>query len=261
MVHYNISFAGAGRVAGALCREMYHAGFKILQVVSRNADDGRPLAQMCGAGWSSELSFNKSNDIIIVAVPDHNLVEVLSEIRCSKNTVVAHTAGSYGLEVFPSDIINPGVFYPLQTFSKEREIDFKDLPFLLEAKEEKALEHLSTLAEVLGGKIHYVDVDRRKLLHVSAIFVNNFTNYMLAEGEEIASKAGFSFGILVPLIKETISKALENGPSSSQTGPAVRNDINTIEKHMELLSFSPDLQKLYSEITQSILRHYKISSQ
>jgi predicted short-subunit dehydrogenase-like oxidoreductase (DUF2520 family) len=260
MVRYNISFAGAGRVAGALCREMFRAGFKILQVVSENPDNGMPLAQMCGAKWSSVLNFNKSNDIIVVAVPDHILQEVLSEIRRSGNTIVVHTAGSYGLEVFPSDIKNAGVFYPLQTFSKGREIDFKNLPFLLEAKGENTLKHISRLAEALGGEVHHVDADRRKLLHLSAVFVNNFTNYMLAEGEEIALKAGFSFGILVPLIKETISKALEKGPSSSQTGPAVRNDINTIEKHMELLSFSPDLQKLYSEITQSIIKHYKITS-
>lgn len=260
MVHYNISFAGAGRVAGALCREMHHTGFKIIQVVSRNAEEGRLLAQSCGGEWSSVLSFDKSNDIIIVAVPDSYLREVISKIKCSENTIVAHTAGSYGLEVFPSEMKNAGVFYPLQTFSKGRVIDFKALPFLLEAKEGKTMKYLTTLAEALGGNVHLVDINRRKLLHVSAIFVNNFTNYMLTEGEEIASKAGFSFGILEPLIKETISKVLENGPSSSQTGPAVRNDSNTIEKHLELLSYSPDLQKLYSEITQSILKHYKISS-
>jgi predicted short-subunit dehydrogenase-like oxidoreductase (DUF2520 family) len=96
-------------------------------------------------------------------------------------------------------------------------------------------------------------------LHASAVFVNNFTNFMLTEGKEIALKAGFPFEILEPLIKETISKALEKGPDSSQTGPAVRNDLNTIKKHMELLSFSPDLRKLYGEVTQSILKHYKTS--
>jgi predicted short-subunit dehydrogenase-like oxidoreductase (DUF2520 family) len=112
----------------------------------------------------------------------------------------------------------------------------------------------------LGGKAFFADSERRKLLHVSAVFVNNFTNFMLTEGIEIASGAGFSPEILEPLIRETISKALENGPSFSQTGPAIRKDFETIEKHMELLSFSPDLQKLYSEVTQSILEHYKTSS-
>jgi predicted short-subunit dehydrogenase-like oxidoreductase (DUF2520 family) len=260
MVHYNISFAGAGRVAGALCRDMFRAGFKILQVVSETNAYGRHLAGICGSEWSSELNFYDANDIIIVAVPDHKLTEVLSQIKCSGKTIVAHTAGSWGLEVFPDNIRKTGVFYPLQTFSKGREISFKDLPFLIEAGEKATGKKLGALAEALGGKVHFVDTERRKLLHVSAVFVNNFTNYMLTEGNEITLKAGFSFEIMVPLIKETISKALENGPDSSQTGPAVRNDLNTIEKHMELLSFSPDLQKLYNEITKSILKHYKISS-
>jgi predicted short-subunit dehydrogenase-like oxidoreductase (DUF2520 family) len=260
MHHYNISFAGAGRVAGTLCREMFRAGFKILQIVSENGANGRLTARSCGAEWSSVLDFNDSNDIIIVAVPDHKLKDVLSGIRCSSRTLVVHTAGSCGLEMFPSRIEKTGVFYPLQTFSKGREVRLKNLPFFIEAKDESTRQTLVSLAETLGGKTFFADSERRKLLHVSAVFVNNFTNFMLTEGTEIASKAGFSPDILEPLIRETISKALENGPSSSQTGPAIRNDIDTIEKHMKLLSFSPDLLKLYSEVTHSILKHYKIGS-
>jgi predicted short-subunit dehydrogenase-like oxidoreductase (DUF2520 family) len=259
MVRYNISFAGAGRVAGALCQEMFRTGFKILQVVSENDTDGKPLADICGAEWSCSLNFNESNDIIIVAVPDHSLADVLSKIRCSGKTIVAHTAGSFGLEVFPPDLGNTGVFYPLQTFSKGRKISFQNVPFLIEANNKATSRKLCKLAEALGSKVYIADSECRKLLHASAVFVNNFTNYMLTEGKEIASKAGFPFGILESLIKETVSKALEEGPDSSQTGPAVRNDINTIEKHIELLSFSPELQKLYSEVTQSILNHYKKS--
>jgi predicted short-subunit dehydrogenase-like oxidoreductase (DUF2520 family) len=257
---YNISFAGAGRVAGALCREMFRAGFKILQIVSENDVNGKLTADSCGAEWSSVLDFDKSNDIIIVAVPDHKLKDVLSEVRCSSRTLVAHTAGSYGLEMFPPRIVKTGVFYPLQTFSKGREVSLRNLPFFIEAKDESTRQMLVTLADTLGGKAFFADSERRKMLHVSAVFINNFTNYMLTEGTEIALKAGFSPEILEPLIRETISKALENGPSSSQTGPATRNDIDTIEKHMKLLSFSPDLQKLYGEVTKSILKHYKTGS-
>jgi len=260
MDHYSISFAGAGRVAGALCREMFRAGFKILQIVSENDANGRLTARSCGAEWSSVPDFYDSNDIIIVAVPDHRLKEVLSEIRCSSRTIIVHTAGSCGLEVFPTRLEKTGVFYPLQTFSKGRKVSLRDLPFLIEAKDESTFQTLVNLAGSLGGKAFFADSERRKLLHVSAVFVNNFTNFMLTEGIEIASGAGFSPEILEPLIRETISKALENGPSFSQTGPAIRKDFETIEKHMELLSFSPDLQKLYSEVTQSILEHYKTSS-
>lgn len=257
MAQYNLSFAGAGRVAGALCLELYRCGFKILQVVSETEHDGKLLAGICNASSSSELIYSDQNDIIIVAVPDHRLNEVLAQIKCTDNTIVAHTAGSFGLEVFPAHIKKTGVFYPLQTFSKGRTIRFKDLPFLLEASGKETAAVLEYLAGSIGGKAHFLSVDQRKMLHLSAVFVNNFTNYMLTAGEEITSKAGLSFELLVPLIKETIAKALETGPEKSQTGPAVRNDLNTIEKHIELLSFSSELQTIYSEITKSIIKHYK----
>jgi predicted short-subunit dehydrogenase-like oxidoreductase (DUF2520 family) len=256
MIQYNISFAGAGRVAGTLCMEMYHSGIKILQVVSESDSDGKPLADACNASWSSELSFNDKNDAIIVAVPDHKLTNVLSSIKCPERTVVAHTAGSFGLEVFPSAIKKTGVFYPLQTFSKGREINFKELPFLLEASEDDSAKLLNDLAALVGGKVYFISSEKRKLIHLAAVFVNNFSNYMLTAGSEMASMAGLSFKIFEPLIKETISKALEEGPEASQTGPAVRNDLNTVEKHLELLSFSPELQNIYREITNSIIKHY-----
>jgi predicted short-subunit dehydrogenase-like oxidoreductase (DUF2520 family) len=257
MAQYSLSFAGAGRVAGALCLELYHYGFKILQIVSESEHNGKLLAEICNASWSSELNYTDQNDIIIVAVPDHRLNEVLARIKCADNTIVAHTAGSFGLEVFPSHIKKAGVFYPLQTFSKERSIRFRDLPFLLEASGKDSAEVLEFLAASIGGKAQFLTLDQRKMVHLSAVFVNNFTNYMLTAGEEITTSAGLSFELLVPLIKETVAKAIENGPERSQTGPAVRNDLNTIEKHIELLSFSPSLQIIYSEMTKSIIKHYK----
>ena len=260
MARYNLSFAGAGRVAGALCREMYHSGNRIVQVVSESEKDGRFLAKNCKALWSQELIFDESNDIIVVAVPDQKLAKVLSRIECSEKSVVVHTAGSYGLGVFPGKLKNKGVFYPLQTFSKGRRINFKNLPFLLEASDPVTGDILKKLAESVRGQTYFVDAEHRQMIHLAAVFVNNFTNYMLTAGKEIALKAGLSFELLAPLIKETVSKALGNGPENSQTGPAVRNDSNTIEKHLELLSFSPDLQNIYREVTQSIINHYKEGS-
>jgi predicted short-subunit dehydrogenase-like oxidoreductase (DUF2520 family) len=258
MTWYNVSFAGAGRVAGALCREMYRSGHNIRQIVSESATEGKPLAEECKALWSQEPVFLDPSDIIIVAVPDSKLIRVLSEIRCPKYSIIAHTAGSYGLEVFPDRLKKTGVFYPLQTFSKERVINFMDLPFLIEASDKKTGEILEKLAESVNGKVHFIDTERRKKIHLAAVFVCNFTNHMLTAGKRITAEAGLSFKLLEPLIRETISKALEYGPDVSQTGPAVRNDLNTIEKHLELLSFSPDLRKLYKEVTQSIRKHNKL---
>lgn len=257
MIHYRISFAGAGRLAGALCRNLFNSGVRINQIVSENESSGKPLADLCKARWSTDLIFNDPDDVIFVAVPDNRLIDVLSGIKCNEKSIVAHTAGSYGLDIFPSSLVNAGVFYPLQSFSKGRNISFKDIPVFLEAKNAGTGDTLKRMAELIGAKVYYADTERRKLLHVSAVFINNFTNFMLTEGKEIAARAGFSFDTLFPLLNETILKVLENGPEASQTGPAIRNDLNTIEKHLELLSFSPDLQKLYAEVTKSIISRYK----
>lgn len=259
MIQYNISFAGAGRVAGALCKELYHAGFRIDLIVSESEKNGRLLADSCKASWSPDLIFPDSTDVIIVAVPDHRLKSVLDNIRCRPETLVAHTAGSIGLDVFPEKIKQKGIFYPLQTFSKERKVVFKDFPFLLESSDKKSSVILENMAGLIGGKVHFVDTEHRRMLHLAAVFVCNFTNHMLTAGKELAFNAGFPFEVLGPLVKETISKAMDTGPENSQTGPAVRNDQNTIEKHLELLSFSPELQRIYSEMTRSIIKYYKKS--
>lgn len=256
MLHRNISFAGAGRVATALCRKMYAAGHNIELIVSLSEVNGRSLSDSCGASWSKEPVFPLSADLIIVAVPDHSLRTVLNDLSCSPETLVVHTAGSFGLEVFPERIKKRGVFYPLQTFSKERTVDFSGLPFLLESSDTRSSAIIEELALSTGGKTLFVSSQQRIMIHLAAVFICNFANHMLTEGQQVAERAGVPFEIFIPLLQETVSKAIDLGPEKSQTGPAVRNDANTIGKHIELLSFSPDLQKLYSEITMSIIKYH-----
>jgi predicted short-subunit dehydrogenase-like oxidoreductase (DUF2520 family) len=256
MVHPHISFAGAGRVASSLCRKIFETGFNVDLIVSVSEENGLSLAESCEASWSSILEFPLSTDIIIVAVPDHRLKSVLENLRCPPHTLVAHTAGSIGLDIFPEHLTKKGIFYPLQTFSRERKVDFTDLPLLLESSDIQSSALLEELAVSIGGKAYFLNTDQRIMLHLSAVFICNFTNHMLTEGKEVAKKAGVPFEIFYPLLQETISKAIDIGPEKSQTGPAVRNDQNTIKKHMELLSFSPELKKIYKEITMSIINYY-----
>jgi predicted short-subunit dehydrogenase-like oxidoreductase (DUF2520 family) len=257
MYQKNISFAGAGRVAEALCGELFHEGFVIDMIVSETEASGKLLAGSCKAVWSENLTFPDSTNVIIVAVPDHRLKNVLKELNCHRETIVAHTAGSFGLDIYPSHIQRKGIFYPLQTFSKNRKVNFKGLPFLLEASDNEAAEMLKAIAETIHGKVYFVNTRERRMLHLAAVFVCNFTNHMLTSGKEVALKAGFQFEILAPLITETISKAMDSGPENSQTGPAVRHDNNTIEKQLELLSYSPELQRIYKDMTESIIEYYK----
>ena len=257
MKEYRISFIGAGKVAGALCRKFYSSGFKIQQIVTKTEKSGHPLAVSCNAPWSPDYHFSGSEEIIIVAVPDDKLSDVLRSIRCPEDIVVAHTAGSLGLEVFPDHIKHKGVFYPLQTFSDNRSIEFTDLPFFVEASDSCSLDTLKNLAQSIGGKVYSVDTERRRLLHIAAVFVCNFVNHMMTSGKQLTSRAGFQFEVLQPLINETIRKAMETGPDNSQTGPAFRSDKGTIKRHLDLLSFSPELQAVYREVTRSIMRFYK----
>jgi predicted short-subunit dehydrogenase-like oxidoreductase (DUF2520 family) len=257
MYQNNISFAGAGRVAEALCKELFHAGYKIDIVVTESEVSGQTLADSCNATWSPDLLFPAASKVIIVAVSDHKLKSVLESISCSTEAVVAHTAGSIGLDVFPQHIGHKGIFYPLQTFSKGRKINFIDLPFLLECSDDISADILKTLAESIGGEVHFVDDEQRRMLHLSAVFACNFTNHMLTLSKNVALQAGFPFDILASLINETFSKAIDSGPENSQTGPAMRNDQNTIEKHLELLSFSPEMQKIYNDMTLSIIEYYR----
>lgn len=253
----HISFAGAGRVGGAICRELFNAGFIIDVIVSTNSAKGKIIAGLYNSVWSDKLIFPDTSEIIIVAVPDQKLNEVLGSIRCSPGTMVFHTAGSFGLDIFPENIKKRGVFYPLQTFSGDRQISFSDLPFLIESPDDDSLEALKELAASVNSKFFIIDTERRRMLHLAAVFVCNFTNHMFTEGKDIAMKAGFPFQIFKSLIEETVSKALDAGPEKSQTGPAMRNDRNTIQKHLELLSYSPELQTIYNGITQSIIDYYK----
>jgi predicted short-subunit dehydrogenase-like oxidoreductase (DUF2520 family) len=259
MQSFNIAFAGAGNVASALSKTLYDKGHSITRIVSPGKENGKRAALLCNAEWSDQLIFSENTDIIIVAVPDRILEEVLSSVRCGKNSIVVHTAGSFGIDVFPGSISRKGVFYPLQTFTKGREVNFPEIPLLIEAGDMETESVLKSLGESLGCTVYVSDAESRRLLHVAAVFVSNFTNYMLTSGKIVAAKTGFSFDLLKPLIIETVNKAIEDDPVASQTGPAIRNDINTIEKHMKLLSFNPELQKVYRQITDSIIYYYKQS--
>jgi predicted short-subunit dehydrogenase-like oxidoreductase (DUF2520 family) len=255
---FKISFAGAGRVGSALCLKFFEDGHSLLKIVTPSPGRGKSLAAKVGAEWGSLPVFPEDTGILIVSVPDHRLESVLGKISCPPETIVVHTAASHGLEIFPAKILRRGVFYPLQTFTEGRRIDFRYIPFLLEASDKNTGQELENLALSLSRNVIFADAAKRSLLHVAAVFVCNFTNHLLTTGTELAQKAGFSQDILNPLIRETVSKALSGGPENSQTGPAIRNDLNTIARHIGLLEDDPELQKLYRAMTDSIINYYKL---
>lgn len=257
MRHYNISFAGAGRVADVLGKALHGAGHSIRYIVSNDGENGKDLACILGGQWRNDLNFGDSSEIIIVAVNDNMLPKVLADISCGENTSIVHTAGSYGLDVFPQSKHKIGVFYPVQTFSRGRYINLTNQPFLIESPDKGTLAIMEDMVKSLCAISYITGAEQRKILHVAAVFANNFTNHMLFESKKIMEESGLPFEILEPLVKETISKAFEIGPAKSQTGPAIRNDSKTLNLHADLLSFDPNIKQLYSVITKSIVDNYK----
>ena len=245
-------------MAGALCMELFSKGFHIEKIVSRTKPAGEALARQCGAAWSNRAEFSENSDIIFVAVSDRNIGEVSEKLKCGRKTIVAHTAASFGLDVFPEKINRKAVFYPLQTFSHGRKINFNQLPVFIESPDEAITSVMVGVAESIGAKVFFADAQGRKILHLAAVIVSNFTNHLLVKGKDIAIKSGFSFEELKPLIMETISKAFDNSPENSQTGPAERNDKITISKHLEMLSCDSDLERIYNDISTSIINYHNI---
>jgi predicted short-subunit dehydrogenase-like oxidoreductase (DUF2520 family) len=185
-------------------------------------------------------------DITIIAVSDDAIAEVSSKI---KNDFVVHTSGSADINTLQNDS-RKGIFYMLQTFSKDKKVDFSEVPFCLEAENAEDYALLESLAKLIGKKIYSINSEQRKTLHVAAVFVNNFANHMYKIGNDICKKNMVPFDILKPLIQETALKVSQLSPEKAQTGPAVRRDKKTIKNHLN--SLDTNQQKIYKIITKSI---------
>ena len=185
-------------------------------------------------------------DVAIIAVSDDAIAEVSSKMNTN---LVVHTSGACEMDELQNSK-RKGVFYMLQTFSKDKELDFSEVPFCLEAENNDDYKILEKLAKSIGKKVYQIDSKQRKVLHVSAVFVNNFTNHLYKIGNDICREHNVPFEILQPLIQETALKIESLSPEKAQTGPAIRNDKNTIKNHLDLLDKKQ--QKIYKILTKSI---------
>lgn len=195
---------------------------------------------------SRNLEHIPSADITIIAVSDAAIAEVSSQI---KNPFVVHTSGACEINEL-KNTTHKGVFYMLQTFSKNKEVNFDEVPFCLEAENPEEKKMLEELARSIGKNIYTVNSEQRKALHVAAVFVNNFTNHLYKTGNDICKQYGVPFEILQPLIKETATKVSYLPPENAQTGPAIRKDTKTIKNHLNLLNI--EQQQIYTILTKSI---------
>lgn len=256
MATYNISFIGAGNVAESLAAGLAAAGHRIMSVSSRNGISARELAAKTGGEYRNDLTVPGECELLLICVTDAAVAEVAASVVTSQQTIIAHTAGSIPVDAL-GRTTRAGVFYPLQTFTKGYPPDLRKVPFFIEATDRLTLEVLKNAAESIGAGAWECDSQTRKKLHLAAVFTNNFSNFMMTAGESIAREAGIDPVLLRPLMEETTRKALRTGPEAAQTGPAVRHDTGTVKSHIELLSFSPQYQKLYRLVSRMITGHYR----
>lgn len=248
-----ITIIGSGNVAQHLIDAFAKSDVvEIIQVFSRTqkhiSDNLDP--QKTTTDWNALAEA----DLYIISVSDDAIANVSSQLPF-ENRLVVHTSGSASLSLL-DDKNRKGVFYPLQTFTKGKPIDFKTIPLCLETQFESDYELLEKIARSISDNVQSIDSHQRKALHVAAVFVNNFTNYLYQLGNEICQENHVSFDILKPLILETAEKLLTLSPKDAQTGPAKRNDLTTIKAHESFLS-NENQSTIYKILTQSIQNHGK----
>jgi predicted short-subunit dehydrogenase-like oxidoreductase (DUF2520 family) len=249
-----VVIVGAGNLAWHLGHHLFKAGIDILQVFNRTPDPGELLAARLNASFTNRLDCLTENaDLYILAVSDDAIGIILETLRFKTGQLVLHTAGSIAMDVFSGKAENYGVFYPLQTFTKEKAVDFSHIPLLIEANKVENLESIGQLALKLSDSVHEVNSEKRLYLHLAAVFASNFTNHMLAVTEKLLQEKNLSFDLLKPLMQETMAKALIMSPLQAQTGPAIRGNYPVIEKHLALLENHSEIRELYRVITESII--------
>lgn len=247
-----IVILGAGNVATHLSLALHKAGFKIKCVYSKTVEAAKKIAVKVNAHYTNIIDhLPVEADLYIVAVRDEVIVEIIRHLK-PEYGVVVHTAGSISMNIFQGTYSHYGVLYPLQTFSKSRNVEFSNLPLFIEASDELLEEKLKFLANSISNSVRVLDSEKRKILHLSAVFACNFTNHMYSIANELIKKADVPFDILKPLIEETARKAIESDPEKAQTGPAVRNDQNVIQNHLEMLNDYPEFEKIYRFVSESI---------
>ncbi len=251
-----IVLIGAGNVGYHLGRKLHRVGEAIIQVFSRKLYKAKNLASQINAQYTSSLNrILKNADLYILAVHDDAIRDIA--INLFKNGIddklIVHTSGATPTTIFENvGLSRFGVFYPLQTFSISKEPVFEKIPFCIDANTNSDIEFLRKLAQKISPNVHYIDNQQRSLIHVAAVFVNNFSNHLFHIADEILKNENLSLEILLPLIEETVNKIKTNSPSKMQTGPAKRGDEATIKNHLELLESNPKYQKIYELLTASI---------
>lgn len=249
-----IVFVGAGNLATNLAKALYKKGNDIVQVFSRTSESAESLAEQVNSLPTTDLKDIVGDaDLYIMSLKDSVLKDIV-KVLCSadNNGLFVHTAGSIPMEIFSGYARRYGVLYPMQSFSKQHEVDFHDVPFFVEANTAGDCQLLKELASTLSERVFELSSEARKHLHLAAVFASNFANHCYELCGEILHKYGIPFDVMLPLIDEIARKVHYINPREAQTGPAIRYDENVIDMQKKLLAYDPRLLEIYKVMSESI---------
>ena len=249
-----IVIIGAGNVATHLTKA-FAKNNEIIQIFSNTISNAQILAKSinCTSATDDIAQITPNADLYVISVKDDAISQIVDKITFNTGLWV-HTSGSVSIDVLKKKFNNYGVLYPLQTFSRDVDVDISEVPFFVEGCNESTCESINQIAQSLSKKTYFANSTQRKQLHIAAVFGCNFVNHMWAQADEILIEAGYNFDILVPLIKATLEKAIKISPADGQTGPARRGDTNIMDSHEQMLS--SEQAELYRIISQSITKKY-----
>jgi predicted short-subunit dehydrogenase-like oxidoreductase (DUF2520 family) len=256
----NVSFIGSGNLAWHLASALDNTDYPVKEVYSRNEKNAMALVERLYHGQMKRtLDFSSSpSQIFVLAVSDDALEEVAQEIILPEDAMLLHTSGSRPLDVLQfAATPRIGVFYPLQTFTRQKKIDFTDVPFFVESEDPETEKVMLDMAKAISRKVFKISSEERKAVHVAAVFASNFTNHMLTISKDILKGQKLRFEWLKPLIVETVNKSLSLTPEEAQTGPARRGDLEILDKHVEFLRNDEAVSEIYRIVSQHILDRYQ----
>ncbi len=251
----NIVIFGSGNVATHLAKAFYNININVLQVFSPNIANAQKLAQQVNAQPINTFNkINKNANLYLICISDKEISNLVEQINFEPS-IIAHTSGSINICEL-SKFKNYGVFYPLQTFSKNHQISLQNVPFCIEGNNTFVNNKLFNLALKLSGNVQTMNSETRQYCHLAAVFANNFVNHFYSLAQNILQQKQVPFKLLGPLIIETAQKAALIGPENSQTGPAARGDNNVMLAHKQLLN-NQQLEKMYSFVSENIFAESK----
>lgn len=246
---------GSGNVATNLARALTAAGVEIIQVYSHTLGNAAALAGTIGAEATDKLGdIATGADFYIISVKDDAIANVVESIP-DNGALWVHTSGSTPIDVFHGRRKHFGVFYPMQSFSKQIETDFTDVPFFIEADSESTEREITAVAGLLSQRVFKASSEQRRRLHIAAVFACNFANHLWAIADDVLGEAGLPFDVMLPLIRTTVDKLNRLTPAESQTGPAMRRDSKIMQSHIDMLD--GDKKLIYTILSDDIMKRHE----